>query len=77
MPKRNDLTVNTVAALERGSYEWLEANHPDILHAIERDIAKGATPELLYRAAINETGTDRQIALRIRQAARHVAARGE
>lgn len=60
------------AELDKESYEWLAGMHPDILAAVEAEIAAGAKPSDLRLFTIRQTGRP-DIAHRIEQAARHVA----
>lgn len=64
-----------VAALDAESYAYLSTCAPDILVAVEAEIASGKTPEQVQRIAAQHLGPDRQaLAVRVWQAARHVAA---
>lgn len=60
------------AELDRESYEWLAGMHPDILAAVEAEIAAGAKPADLRLFTIRQTGRP-EIAQRIEAAARHIA----
>lgn len=59
-------------ALDAESYEWLATNQPDILTAIEIEIANGHTPEQIKWRVLRRTNRF-EIAMRCEQAARHVA----
>ncbi len=60
------------AILDRESYEWLAAAHPDILAAIEAEVAAGRTAEQIRLFVVRQTGRI-EIALRCEQSARHIA----
>lgn len=59
------------AILDRESYEWLAAAHPDILAAIEAEVAAGRTAEQIRLFVVRHTGRA-EIAQRCEQAARWV-----
>jgi hypothetical protein len=68
---------NTLAlldeAINRESYEYLEATAPHILEALEEAVAKGNPPERIRRYVLAKIGPDRMpLALRLEQAARHL-----
>lgn len=58
-------------ALDEQSYEWMLSAHPQILDAIESEVAAGATPEAIRRFVMRQTGRA-EIALRCEQVARFV-----
>jgi len=58
-------------ALDSESYEWLAANSPVILQAVEREVAGGRTPEQIRLFVLLHTGR-MEIAMRCEQVARHV-----
>jgi hypothetical protein len=60
-------------ALDRESYEWLASQHPDILEAVETEVAAGRTPESIRLFVIRKTGRD-ELAARCEQAAYHCRA---
>jgi hypothetical protein len=60
------------AELDRESYQWLAANHPDILAAVEAEVSTGAKPTDLRFYVLRLTGRP-EIAQRIEAAARHIA----
>lgn len=43
------------AILDRESYEWLAAAHPDILAAIEAEVAAGQTAEQIRLFVVRQT----------------------
>ena len=57
--------------LDRGSYEWLGDEDPELLREIEAATVAGARPSEIRRHVVRETGR-RAIAARCEQAARHV-----
>jgi hypothetical protein len=57
--------------LDKSSYEWLAANHPDILEAVEAEVAAGKTPDQIRLFVVLRTGRV-EIAQRCEQAARHI-----
>jgi len=59
------------AALDKESYEWLATNAPDILDALEVEVASGKTPEQIYLFVIGQYGRE-ELAQRLRQAARNM-----
>ena len=60
------------AALDKLSFDWLTANLPELVTALERDAAT-MTPEQIYRHVLTCVGVDREnLALRCKQAARHI-----
>lgn len=61
------------AALDRESYEWLATNAPDILTALEVEVAKGMTPDQIYLFVVGQYGRE-ELAQRLRQAARNMQA---
>ena len=64
------------AELDKESYLWLAANHPNILDAIEAEVAAGKTPQDVRLFVLRQTGRI-EIAMRCEQAARWVASQGE
>lgn len=61
------------AALDAMSYDWLLQVDPDLLRALERDLAAGATPKAIRQRVIERTGRE-ELAARCEQAARHATA---
>lgn len=61
------------AALDSESYEWLAANSPIILEAVEREVANKRTPEQIRLFVLRHTSRI-EIALRCEQVARHILA---
>ena len=67
-------TPATATALDRISYEWLATQFPDLVTAIEQDMARGATPAAIKFLVSRHVGPDRDgLALRCEQAARHMS----
>lgn len=60
------------AELDKESYQWLAANHPDILAAVEAEVSAGAKPADLRFFVLRQTGRV-EIAQRVEAAARHVS----
>lgn len=60
------------AELDKESYLWLAANHPNILEAIEAEVGTGRTPQDVRLFVTRQTGR-LEIAMRCEQAARYVA----
>lgn len=60
------------AELDRESYQWLAATHPDILAAVEAEVETGAKPADLRFYVLRQTGRP-EIAQRIEAASRHIA----
>ncbi len=58
-------------ALDRESYEWLASYQPDILEAVEAEVAAGRTPEQIRLFVIRKTGRT-ELADRCEQSARHI-----
>lgn len=68
------LTMTRLGAeLDKESYEWLAAVHPEILDAVEAEVSAGAKPADLRLFVIRQTGRP-DLANRVEQAARHIAA---
>ena len=63
------------AELDKESYEWLAAQHPNILDAIEAEVAAGRAPQDVRLFVLRQTGRI-EIAMRCEQAARYVASQG-
>lgn len=63
-------------ALDAESYEWMATNQPNILTAIEAEVAKGRTPDQIKWRVLRITNRF-EIAMRCEQAARHVLATAE
>ena len=60
-------------ALDRMSYEYLSTNAPDLVVAIDRELAQGSTPEGIRFVVQRYVGPDRDgLARRCEQAARHM-----
>lgn len=59
------------AVLDQESYEWLAANHPGILEAIEAEVAAGSTSDQIRLFVVRQTGRI-EIAQRCEMAARHI-----
>ena len=60
-------------ALDQESYEWMSANQPDILRALEIEIGNGHTPYQARMLVLQHSGRE-DLAARIEQAARHIEA---
>ena len=60
-------------ALDRESYEWLATNAPDILLALEVEVARGMAPDDIYLFVVGQYGRE-EMAQRLRQAARNMQA---
>lgn len=60
------------AAIDAQSYEWMLTSHPEMLDAIEAEVAAGVKPDEIRRFVIRQTGRS-EIALRCEQVARFVA----
>ena len=61
-------------ALDSESYDFLEANYPDLLAAIEIEVSEGAKPDEIYKIVNRHVGPDRwALTMRIRQAANHIS----
>lgn len=58
--------------LDRESYDWLSSHQPDIVEAIEREVANGASPRDVWLFVMRQTGRD-ELAARCLAAARYVA----
>lgn len=71
--KSNEWEID--AAINEQSFSWLEQNHPNIAVAISKDLSDGKTPESIYRRVLATTQRV-ELALRMRQAAHHVADTG-
>ena len=61
--------------LDAISYEWLLQNAANLLRAVEQDVAKGYTAQVIRQRVIERTGR-LELAQRCEQAARHVAGLG-
>ena len=59
--------------LDKESYIWLAANHPNILEAIEAEVSAGHTPQQIRLYVLRMTGRS-EIAMRCESAARFAAA---
>lgn len=62
-------------ALDKVSYEWLTEAYPELVEAIEAEVAQGATPTQVKRFVLGHTQRV-ELALRCEQAARHIAGDG-
>jgi hypothetical protein len=60
--------------LDQLSYEWMLANAPRLLRAVERDVAKGYTAQAIKQRVVERTGR-LELAQRVEQAARYVVLR--
>lgn len=61
-------------ALDAESHEYLGNTAPELLSAIESEIASGMRPDAIRRLVAAHVGSDRQaLAVRCLQAARHAA----
>lgn len=58
--------------LDAISYDWMVGQHPELLDAIEKAVAKGVNDVEIKRAVYRQTGRI-ELALRCQQCARHVA----
>lgn len=68
------LPLTTIgSALDEISWEWLNDNHPQLAEAIETEVARGATPDVIRRYVMIRTQR-LELALRCEQAAQHLAA---
>jgi len=56
------------SALDAISWEWLNDNHPQLAEAIETEVARGATPQMVRRYVVQRTERI-ELALRCEQAA--------
>jgi len=66
-------TSPIVAALDAESHDWLAAQAPDLLGAVEAEMNRGADPDSIYRMVSQHVGAERQaLAIRVRQAANHI-----
>lgn len=66
------MEMRTLAVvLDSESYEWLAAHHPDILAAIESEVAAGRTADEIRLFTLMRTGRV-ELAMRCQQCARHV-----
>lgn len=63
-------------ALDHESYEWLMEQRPQLLQALERDVAAGWSPERIRQRVIERTQRP-ELAARCEQAARHIARAAE
>ena len=61
-------------ALDASSYEYLASNYPDVLTALEREVAAGHKPKDIRTFVLLQTGR-LEIAMRCEQVARHVLSR--
>lgn len=62
-----------VIALNAESYDWLSAQNPDLVSAIEAEVAAGTKAETIYRMVSQYVGPERQaLAVRVRQATHHI-----
>lgn len=61
------------SALDAISWEWLNDNHPQLAEAIETEVARGATPDVIRRYVVQRTQRI-ELALRCEQAALHLVA---
>ncbi len=67
-------TLSTIgSALDAISWEWLNDNHPQLAEAIETEVARGATPDIIRRYVVQRTQRI-ELALRCEQAALHLVA---
>lgn len=60
-------------ALDRRAYDYLEASNPELLAAIEAEVASGATPEAIKRKVAAYSPHAQELTVTIRQAAQHAA----
>lgn len=61
-------------ALDADSWQWMSATSPELLDAIEREVADGKTPAQIQRTIAAHVGPERNaLATRAYQAARHCA----
>lgn len=51
--------VPIARAIQQEAYDWLEANHPEYLTAIEEAITQGANPDQIKRFVITHAGDSR------------------
>lgn len=67
-------TSPIIAALDRDSYDWLSTAAPELLDAIESEVAAGRTPEAVGRMVAAHVGAERSaLAIRCQQAAAYIA----
>lgn len=60
-------------ALDAESYNWLSVQAPELLTAIEAEVANGKTPEAIGRMVAAHVGPDRTaLAIRCQQAAAYI-----
>lgn len=69
LPKLPDLE----RALDSESYDFMSQNYPDVLQALEREVAAGHRPREIRTFVLLQTGR-MEIALRCEQVARHILA---
>jgi hypothetical protein len=62
-------------ALDEISYEWLMAQHPGLVAAIEAELGRGITPIRIKQRVLLHTQR-LELALRCEQAARHMMSGG-
>jgi hypothetical protein len=62
------------AAIAEDAYEWMMANSPRLLFAIQHELQRGKNPDQVRMVVSNSVGPERQsVALRCYQAARWLA----
>ena len=61
------------SALDEISWQWINDNHPQLAEAIETEVARGATPDVIRRYVVQRTQRI-ELALRCEQAALHLMA---
>lgn len=66
-----DVMVELSKELDAISYDWMVGQHPELLDAIEKAVAKGVSDVDIKRAVYRQTGRI-ELALRCQQVARHV-----
>lgn len=63
-------------ALDKMSYDYLSTAFPDLVLAIDTEVAQGSSPERLRFITQRHVGADREnLALRVEQAARYMRKR--
>lgn len=63
-------------ALDKMSYDYLSTAFPDLIMAIDIEVAQGSSPERLRFITQRHVGADREnLALRVEQAARYMRRR--
>lgn len=62
------------AAIQAESWEWLSDNLPLLADAVQKEVARGASPDQVRQYVLRRVGLGREaLALRCSQAAAHLA----